>query len=206
MNVFGRVLILLCFMPLGAIAQDAPDPHETVKEATDKLLNKLAEVKPLYESDREAFYREVEDSLAPFVDFEGFARGVMAKYYRRASDVQRAQFVEKFQNELIRTYSNALVEFDNQKVEVEPLSEAPNDGRATVDIKVYGKDGSIYPVSYTLALIDGNWKLRNVVVDGINIGLQFRSQFSNYMQKYRNDIDKVIDNWDVERQDAKQGA
>lgn len=206
MNVFGRVLILLCFMPLGAIAQDAPDPHETVKEATDKLLNKLAEVKPLYESDREAFYREVEDSLAPFVDFEGFARGVMAKYYRRASDAQRAQFVEKFQNELIRTYSNALVEFDNQKVEVEPLSEAPNDGRATVDIKVYGKDGSIYPVSYTLALIDGNWKLRNVVVDGINIGLQFRSQFSNYMQKYRNDIDKVIDNWDVERQDAKQGA
>lgn len=202
MNALGRVLILL-LLPIAALAaQGVPDPRETVKEATDKLLNKLIEVKPLYESDREAFYREVESSLAPFVDFEGFARGVMAKYYRLASDEQRAEFVEKFQNELIRTYSNALVEFDNQKVEVEPLSEPPNNGRASVDIKIHGKDGTIYPVSYTLALIDGSWKLRNVVVDGINLGLQFRSQFSNYMQKYRNDIDKVIDNWDVERQDA----
>ena len=78
-----------------------------------------------------------------------------------------------------------------------PLQEPPRDGRASVDLKVYGNDGTIYPVQYSLALVDGTWKLRNVVINGINIGLQFRGQFSNYMQQYHNNIDKVIANWDV---------
>ena len=79
-----------------------------------------------------------------------------------------------------------------------PLQEPAADGRATVELRVHGSDGVVYPVVYTLALVDGTWKLRNVVINGINIGLQFRSQFANYMQKYRNDINEVIANWNVD--------
>jgi len=42
------------------------------------------------------------------------------------------------------------------------------------------------------------WLLRNVIINGINIGLQFRSQFNAYMQKYRGDIDLVIENWSLD--------
>ena len=192
-----RFFLFVLVLPLPAFSQDAvPDPYTTVKNATDSLLARLVEVQPLYAKDPEKFYSEIEKSLAPFIDFDGFSRGVMAKYYHRANSQQRAEFAEKFQLELIKTYSSALVKFNNEKVEVLPLEQPPRDGRATVELKVYGSDGTIYPVVYTLALVDGSWKLRNVVVNGINIGLQFRSQFSNYMEKYH-DIDEVIANWDV---------
>jgi phospholipid transport system substrate-binding protein len=180
------------------LAESQPDPYLAVQESTHLLLAKLVEVQPIYKTDPEKFYREVQLSLAPFIDFDGFSRGAMAKYYARATASQRDQFSEKFQRELVQTYANALVEFDNQKVEVLPLSTPVDGDRATVDLNVYGSDGKIYPIAYTLALIDGKWKLRNIVVDGINIGLQFRSQFSNYMQKYKNDIDQVIANWNVD--------
>ena len=185
-------------LPLHALANDStPDPYTSVKQTTQKLLAKLDEVKPLYNSDPKKFYSEIETALNPFIDFDGFARGVMARFYRRATPKQREEFAKKFQRELIRTYSSALVKFNNQKVEVEPLDQPPQDGRATVDLKVYSTDGSVYPVKYSLVLINGEWKLRNVTINGINIGLQFRGQFANYMQQYHDNIDKVIANWDV---------
>lgn len=177
---------------------EAPDPIASVESATQELLNKLDEVRPLYDSDKEKFHEEIKQSLAPFIDFEGFARGVMAKYYRRASEAQQAEFAAAFQSQLIRTYSSALVEFDHEDIKVLPLEAPPERGRATATLEIHAADGAVYPVTYTLALVDGRWKLRNIIVEGINLGLQFRSQFSNYMQKYNGDIDKVIENWDVD--------
>ena len=56
----------------------------------------------------------------------------------------------------------------------------------------------IYPVDYSVVYKDEAWKLRNVVIDGINVGLQFRSQFADSMRRRRHrDIDAVIRSWDV---------
>jgi phospholipid transport system substrate-binding protein len=190
--------VALMLVSVSARSAEVPDPYTAVQEATDELLAKLREVLPLYESDRDRFYQEVETSLSPFIDFEGFARGVMAKYYRRATDAQKENFTRKFKQQLVQTYANALVEFDNQKVEVTQPQQPPDDGRATIELNIRGSDGQVYVVVYSLALMDDKWKLRNLIIDGINIGYQFRSQFSNYMQKYGNDIDQVVANWNVD--------
>ncbi len=177
----------------------APSPFESVQASTERLLEKLVEVQPIYKSDKDKFFQEVDSSLAPFIDFKGFSRGVMAKYYRRASDQQKARFAEVFRNSLIKTYAKVLVDFDNPQVTVKQNNKPQKDPRkARVSLEVHGKDGSVYPVEYSLVLVNEQWKLRNLVIDGINIGLQFKSQFTAYMQQYKNDIDKVIDNWSVD--------
>ncbi len=196
------VVIVVALLPSLSIAGDEQvtpvSAYEEVKRVTDELLKKLIQVQPLYETDRQKFYQEVDQSLGQFIDFDGFSRGVMAKYYRRATDEQKARFVRTFRDELIQTYSKALVEFDNEEVIVKPEDKPQKDPRkAKIRLEVHGKDGTIYPVDYSLVQKNGNWKLRNIVINGINIGLQFRSQFSSSMQKYKNDIDLVIENWNV---------
>ena len=42
---------------------------------------------------------------------------------------------------------------------------------------------------------NNEWKIINIVVNGINLGLTFRSQFYSLMDKNNNDISKVIDKW-----------
>ncbi len=192
----ARVAGVIALMLLGSVTYAAPDPTESVRGTTRVLLERLDNVQPLYKTNPERFFSEVEKSLAPHVDFVGFSRGVMAKHYRKASDAQRARFAEKFRTSLIRTYAKALVEFDNQRVEVKPGKPSKKPGRATVRLEIHGARGVIYPVDYTLVYMDEAWKLRNVVIDGINIGLQFRSQFAESMRKHR-DIDAVISAWDV---------
>ena len=111
----------------------------------------------------------------------------------------KMRFAISFREALIKTYAKALVEFDNQEIiVVDPTRPQKVPNKAKVELEVHGKDGTIYPVEYSLVLIDEQWMLRNIVINGINIGLQFRSQFSNYMQQYKNDIDEVINHWSVD--------
>lgn len=201
-QAFNKIAVYLAaglFLCLAFNVVASQSPHESVRSATNELIEKLLVARPLYETNPEEFYREIDESLAPFVDFEGFSKGVMAKYYRRANEEQKARFADAFRKALINTYAKALVGFDNQKIVVKKSSrpqKVPN--KARVELEVHGKDGTIYPVEYSLVLIEDQWKLRNILINGINIGLQFRSQFSNYMQQYKNDIDEVIDHWNVD--------
>jgi len=170
-----------------------------VEESTSQLLAKLIEIKPLYAEQPEQFFTRVESSLAPFIDFTGFSRGVMAKYYRRATDEQKIRFETVFRQKMVRTYAKALVEFDNERVEVvEGAAPRSNPERAAIDLRVHSKEGTVYTINYSMVLVDTRWMLRNVTIEGINIGLQFRSQFAAYMDKYSNSIDDVIDNWVVD--------
>ena len=176
---------------------ETPDPKQAVQQATDELLAKLIEVRPLYDEDAEQFFSAIDESLSPFIDFDGFARGVMAKFYRRASDEQKARFSQTFRTALIRTYASALVEFDNQEIVVlDPTVDPKRPNRATIGLEIRG-GSDVYLVEYTLTLKDDAWLLRNVSIEGINIGLQFRSQFASFMSQYKNNIDDVIDNWTV---------
>ncbi|MNJ78452.1 Toluene tolerance, Ttg2 [compost metagenome] len=58
-----------------------------------------------------------------------------------------------------------------------------------------GRSGAIYPLTYTLEQKGGAWKVRNVIINGINIGKLFRDQFAESMRSNGNDLDKVIATW-----------
>lgn len=73
-------------------------------------------------------------------------------------------------------------------------------------MKVTGTNGSVYPVQYTMVKLDGEWKVRNVIVNGINIGKLFRDQFADAMSRNGNNLDKTIDGWAGEVAKAKQTA
>jgi phospholipid transport system substrate-binding protein len=194
-----RIGMMALLLMAGQVMAQQQSALVAVEESTSSLLAKLVEIQPIYASDPEQFFTQVESSLAPFIDFNGFSRGVMAKYYRRASDEQKERFETVFRQELIRTYAKALVEFDNERVEVvENPGREENPERAAVDLLVHSNEGTVYTINYSMALIDGRWMLRNVTIEGINVGLQFRSQFAAYMDKFGNSIDDVIDNWSVD--------
>jgi phospholipid transport system substrate-binding protein len=57
-------------------------------------------------------------------------------------------------------------------------------------------NNSTVELQYTLFLNEAReWKLKNLFVGGINLRRQYFTQFSALMNRYGNDIDQVIDNW-----------
>ncbi|MBV1906758.1 MAG: ABC transporter substrate-binding protein [Pseudomonadales bacterium] len=190
-----------------AVAEIQKTPYETVELASDQLLALIKQTIAQEPTDEEIFYSAVTEVLDPFIDFNAIARSVMAVHYKRATDEHRAAFTASFKTGLVRTYSKALLKFGSGGVKVLAPTTAPrNPKRPTVKMEIRSDAGKIYPVSYSMGLSDdGNWKMRNVIVNGLNIGLTFRSQFSASMKQHRNDLDAVIAGWSalVESESAR---
>jgi phospholipid transport system substrate-binding protein len=143
----------------------------------------------------------VEKTIAPAVDFPLIAKRVMAGSYKTATEAQRHAFTELFRESLLSTYRDGMSAYSNQKVELDPFSGVKQQGdrqRAEVNMKVYGADGKVYPAVYALYKNDqGEWKLENLTLNGVNVGLTFRNQFSEILKQQKGDIDKVIANWNA---------
>ncbi len=207
-RMMGGLLLALTALSIGAAA---PQPHEVVQQTTEKVLAIVNEERASYEKAPERFNQRIEATMAPAVDFDGFARGVMgryasAQYYNSLkSDAERAAFrgqVERFtttfRRGVIETYAKGLFKFNGQRIETLPGKPGAG-GTVTVKQQVYGDNPKPYLVQYTMrADSDGTWRVRNVVVEGINLGQTYRSQFATAMQQNKNDIDRVIATWRVE--------
>ena len=196
-NVMTWVFALLLSVPLLAQAA-AQTPHQVIEDTSVRVMETLNANRELYRQDSDAFYTGINEIMKPVVDFQGIARSVMTvRYSRSATPEQMERFIETFKRSMVEFYGNALLEFDSGKIEVLPPARGSQqtEERASVDMEVRANNGNVYPVTYTMSNVDGQWKVRNVIVEGINIGLLFRDQFAQAMQAHRNDLDAVIDNW-----------
>ncbi|KQQ67669.1 toluene tolerance protein [Pseudomonas sp. Leaf127] len=198
------LLVLLAMMPLLASAAAAPSAHDLVERTTRELLSDLSANKEQYKASPGAFYDALNRIVGPVVDADGISRSIMTvKYSRNATPAQMQRFQENFKRSLMQFYGNALLEYNNQGITVAPAKDESGD-RTSVEMQVKGTNGAVYPVSYTLEKIKGEWKVRNVIINGINIGKLFRDQFADAMQRNGNNLDKTIDGWAGEVAKAKQ--
>ncbi|MCU1715653.1 phospholipid-binding protein MlaC [Pseudomonas sp. 5P_3.1_Bac2] len=195
-------LALLSFSALAA-----PTAHDVVQQTTDTLLSDLKANKELYRHDPGAFYTALNNILGPVVDVDGISRGVMTvRYSRQATPAQMQRFEENFKRSLMQFYGNALLEYNNQDIRVLPVTGQQDPQRTSVNMEIKDGNGTIYPLSYTMVNETGAWRMRNVVINGINIGKLFRDQFAQSMQNHHNNLDQVIDTWAETVAKARQGA
>ncbi len=192
-------LLLAAGAPAAAqpAAAALPPAHQLVEQATREVLDRIVRERPTFKKNPDHLYVIVEENLVPYVDFDRIARRVMAKHFQRATPEQRLRFVQVFKTSLINAYSSALAEYDDQKFSVLPPGKGDVEAaRATVKMEVTMRDGTVYPLSYAMYLNDaGAWKLENLILNGINLGLTYRNNFAEMAQQYGGDIDRVIGNW-----------
>ncbi len=193
-----RLLALLLVLPAMSTSAQIREAEDLVETTTAEMLVLIDEAKAYADEDPERFYVEVEALLSPVIDFPRFARSVMAAYYKRATAEQRARFADGFKWSLVRTYALALTEFNDGGVAIIPSDRPPKrPDRASVKQEIRS-EGEIYPVIYSMARNkEGEWRVMNIIINGINMGLTYRNQFASAVKDpaYGGDMDRAIDGW-----------
>ena len=199
---------------MSSLAAASKPPQILIQDVTGQILAAILLASSYYQEDPERFYVEVESIMAPVMDYKTFARTVMGRYgsssaYRALkTDQDRAQFrarVEEFtkvfRQTIMNTYGKGLMAFNGEKITVLPLDEEnvakvyAGDFVQVVQV-IHSKDGSDTNIYYKLKPNrDGQWKMRNVVIDTINLGKVYQSQFASAVKDSDGDIDKAILAW-----------
>ncbi len=200
--------LLASLMPLSASAQPEP-PEAMIRDNISDFMEQLEGRESYYEDNLDELKQEVDESLEEVADFRYIGASVMGSYFRNASPEQRSRFVDVFRQTLIDTYTRGLVTFDYDEIRVlDDQRPQREEDRASVAMEVVGTNGDVYPVNYSLRLSDGEWRVVNVIVNGINLGLTFRNQFDQAMRDNNRDYDAVIDGWspDVGVDELEEGG
>ncbi len=176
--------------PVGA----AESLEAFLENASRELLAEIHEGRDTFDQDPDALYKKMDGKLADLVDFPSITRGVMGKYYRDATTEQRAAFQSTFRTSIVELYTKTLIVIEGEAIRVLPLEEEPK-SRAIVTMEVATREGASHTLLYSMAKEDSAWRVQNIIVDGINLGLTYRNQFKAMMSEEHDDIDAVIRNW-----------
>ena len=217
--VLHRLTCLLAHMALclavthsGSVCADQAsasqrEAAEVISDVTAQVMTVVAEANTYFDEDPDRYYREIDDALAGLVDWRGFATAVMGEYYSRGRAMdqagranlkrQRDDFARTLREGLIRSYAKGLLAFGGARMEVQGVEASPQSARvASVTQLVYGEAERVYTIRYQMGQYkDGAWRLRNLIIETINLGEIYRNQFSGLARDADDDLDSVIAQW-----------
>ena len=172
------------------------DPYSFIDKNAQEMVEILTNESYLFESDRSLYEQKIKDIFEPMIDFRRVAASVMGKkYYLLATKDERTQFVEIFKDSLLDTYAETLAQWGDStittKFPLEDLELVKN-----VEVKQILDTGtSTYPISYKLRKSKDGWKIINIIINGVNLGLTFRNQFQALALTHDENISLTLENW-----------
>ena len=175
-----------------AFAAPTETPPDFVKRVADGLITRLKADHAKLQNNPALVRTIIRQNLDPYVDSQAFTRIVLGTYANNqyTNAAQRAQFEKNFREVIIENYGGAFAKYTNQSYTMRPY-KASNSNNHVVTLD-FLHNGEKIPVSFQLTDKGDQWKVRNINVSGIDLGLQFRNQFAATVQRNGGDINKAI--------------
>lgn len=182
------VWLVFLFNPAQATIQTA---EEVVMSTADEVLARLTSEREALDADPGIIYGLINEIVIPHFDFVSMSKWVLGKTsWKGASEGQREQFVDEFRTLLVRTYAKALLEYSNEAIEYLPTEDNPNSNLVVIKTKINQVGSSPVPIDYRMHVSGGEWKVVDIVVDGVSLIATYRGSFASEIKK--NGLDALI--------------
>ena len=168
-------LALLASAPLARAADEGPDA--LIKRVSSEVLDAIKADKAIQAGEMNRVLALVDTKVMPNVNFTRMTASAVGRNWRQATPEQKARLQEEFKTLLIRTYSGALSQVNDQKLNVKPLRAAPGDTDVTVRTEVLGR-GDPVQLDYRMEKTPTGWKIYDLNVLGVWLVETYRTQFA----------------------------
>jgi phospholipid transport system substrate-binding protein len=171
--IFGLTLNLL----VGVAGAWAGPPTEIAKQVIEKALDILQN--PAYRGEeRRQMVKRVVD---PHFDYREMAKRSLGPTWGTLNPAQRQEFVALFAQLLEASYSDKIEKYA-QRVKIDYTGEIP-DGEYVEVRTVVRRANDRLPLNYRLLNEGGTWKVYDVVIEGVSLVSNYRSQFSRIIHE-----------------------
>lgn len=178
---------MLCFSAI-TLAAEAPD--ELVKRTAEDVLTIVKADKDIQAGNQEKIFALAEEKILPNFNFDRVSRLVLGKNWTKATAEQKSAFQTEFRTLLLRTYATALSKYKNQTIEYKPLRLADGATTAAVKTVILQPGGQPIAVDYALEKQADTWKVYDIVIEGVSLVTNYRSQFTQEIRQ--NGLDSLI--------------
>jgi len=174
MAILVAVVSVLAAPGVRAATESEAAARAVIAETIDEVLAVLRD-KSKPTEDR---IRSLEQIVYGRFDLYVMSRLVLARNWKRFSETQKEQYVVEFKQYLTNTYGNRIERYDQQEVEIIGEREEPR-GDVVVKTKILGGEFEGALVDYRLRKHDSEWRVIDVVIEGISMVSNYRDQFKS---------------------------
>ncbi|MEP6608296.1 MAG: ABC transporter substrate-binding protein [Burkholderiaceae bacterium] len=176
--LFSAVTLALLVPAVHAQAQTTA-PDALVRDLSNEVLEAIKADKALKLGDTGRVQKLVDEKVLPYTDFEKMTQLSVGPGWRNATPEQRAALTREFRTLLVRTYSGALSQVSDHKVELRPFRAQPTDTDVIVRTQVVASRGDPIQLDYRLEKAGGGWKIYDINILGVWLVENYKSQFSS---------------------------
>jgi phospholipid transport system substrate-binding protein len=187
-SVFTRSILafvfctgLLCTAPQAQAADPGEEAREALRHNVDGIITLLSSAEFKDPQTRPQVRGEIEALIRQSFDYEEFAMRTVGPRWRSFNDDQRHRFAEAFAALLRSSYMDQLESYNGEKVEYADERASSDGSRVEVQTFIVQPDKKI-PVAYRMLHKD-RWVVYDVLVEGISLVKNYRTQFQELLRK-----------------------
>lgn len=166
-------------------------PDTLVDNTAQEVLAIVRQDKDIRGGNKAKILDLVEAKVLPHFNFNRMTRLAMGKNWSKAAPEQQQELVKEFRTLLVRTYSNALSNYSDATIKVEPLKSKGDETDTTVKTRVIQEQGQEpVPIDYSMEKTSDGWKVYDVTVAGVSLVTNYRSTFNTQVRE--GGVEKLI--------------
>ena len=170
LSIIGLAVLLI--LPLRVYAADA---KTTVETQINKMLARMQE--PSFkEQSRDAKLADIRKIINEIFDYQELSERTLGRDWKKFKPEQQTEFVDLFSKLLENVYADRILAYTHEKIEFGKVTELRKD-QVEVESYIITTDNKKVPLFYRLIQKDGNWRVYDVVIEGVSMIKNYRGQF-----------------------------
>jgi len=178
---------LLAFPSLVRAAPTTADAQKFIDSLGEAAISSLTGT-DLSEDEREKRFR---DLLESHFDLPGISKFVLARYWRVATDAERADFRRLFETLLVQAYAKKFAEYAGERFKVSGAL-ANDDGSITVNSLIDRPNGDQIRLDWRVEDVSG-LKISDLIVEGVSLRTTYRSDVGSVIQNGGGKVASLLD-------------
>jgi len=178
MRTYRTALVSLFAIVVATTVAWAGAPTDQLKSQVDQVIKLLDDPalkdKP---AERRAQVRKMAEDI---FDYPDTARRALGNHWNQRTPQEREDFTRLFGDLLDRAYISKIDLYQGEKVKW--LGESVDGTDALVKTSIVTKSGTDVPIDYRMHLKDGRWRVFDVVIEGVSLVSNYRTQFNKIVQ------------------------
>lgn len=142
--------------------------------------------------DRETRKQRMREMMEQYFHIEGIARWVLGRHWRKATESERAEYLDLYENLMIETYVDRFAGYQGESLTIGAVDV--RDGKDAIVSTAFNRPNEDEPIAvdWRIRENDGSYKVIDIMIEGVSMGQTQRSEFASAIKNLNGDLGEFL--------------
>lgn len=183
------IVAVFCLAASPPAAAVAGSPEQFIAGLGDNVIKVITDDASTQDDKERSFRRMFNESF----DAEEVMRFVLGRHWKNATDEQKREFRQAFEDLTVKTYASRFGQYSGEHFTVKDPRQGATKDEYFVPSTIERPNGPPLRVDWKVRRNGNGWRIADIVVEGVSMALTYRQEYTAFIQKHDGRLQALID-------------